>query len=353
MTTFLFDESHGQGRWFGASPTVDKGFSRIAALAGAKIAVAFIPAGNAITPTLLQDCRALVLVMGPQGLTRLSANEIAALHGFVRGGGGLLVLGTYTGDWHHEANLNDLLAEYGIAFNRDVILPAGSRPEQGFTQAGAGSPTSPLCVSAAAAAGPAPVAQRLCAAADELRVLSACLLYVDEDAAVPLYASAAAARIFEPVPLGIGIHIQKYQDRGGGPATLIAAARRHKVVVAGGWKLFLDAFIDDPGCDNRSFFENVLDWLLGEPAENAPLPWPSAAPDPVPAPAAALSPTTAAEAATLHEQLRRMKALLANAQKLAITAEGMGLARLHTDIAYLEQDIRQTETRLDALMDGE
>lgn len=345
---FLFDESHGQERWFGASPTVNKGYSRIAALARARMQVAFHRAGSPISAELLQPCRAVALAMGPQGATRLSGAEIAALHAFVRGGGGLLVLGAYTGDWHHEANLNELLATYGMAFNRDVILPAGSRPEHGFTQDAAATPDSPHCVIALPADIAGAAVEPLGQGVARLGLLSACSIYVDETLATPLFLASAAARILEPVPLGVGIHIQKYQDRGAGPVCLVAAARQEKVVVAGGWKLFLDAFIAAPNYDNRQFFQNLLDWLLaGDPGSEA-----SAIPAASPTAPPALAPA-AAEIATTQETLARSRALLANARTLTLTASGMELAKLQTAIAELEREIRQQEARIDQLLAGD
>ncbi len=343
----LFDESHGQGLWFGAGPTVHKGYSRIAALARSRAEVAFNPVGSPISAALLRSCRAFVLVMGPQRAGRLSAEEMAALHAFVRAGGGLLVLGAYTGDWHHEANFNELLAEYGMAFNRDVILPAGSLPEHGFAQGAAATPESPHCVIARPAPAQGTDGEALRRGVARLSLPSACSLYVDEALAAPLFLAPEDARILEPVPLGIGIHIQRYQDRGAGPAPLIAAARQARVVAVGGWKLFLDPFVAAAAYDNARFFENLRDWLLATAGELAIQPAATASPAAPPA-----APASAAEIAAIEAELPRLRALLANARTLTLTASGMELARLQTAIAELEEQIRQQEAELDRLHAG-
>ena len=126
-TSILFDEGHGQDRWFGIAPTIAKGYLRIATAIRQRMDVAYLPAGSRISAESLQAHNALVLALGPQGQTQLTDEEQQAIHEFVRNGGGLLVLGAYTGDWHHEGNLNQLLGEYGMAFNRDVVMQPGAR----------------------------------------------------------------------------------------------------------------------------------------------------------------------------------------------------------------------------------
>ena len=54
--------------------------------------------------------------------------ELDAIRDYVENeGGGLLVLGAYTGDWHHEANLNQLIRRYGMLFNNDLVMPERER----------------------------------------------------------------------------------------------------------------------------------------------------------------------------------------------------------------------------------
>lgn len=263
----LFDEAHGQGRWFGDAPTVDKGYGRLAEISAARARTAILPVGEELSRATLSGQRALILPMGPQGKTQLTEAEIQAVRDFVRAGGGLLVLGAYTGDWHHEANLNRLLEEYGIAFNRDVVLPAGARPDDGFLQGAARLPTSPHAVAAtppdeAISQSAARVRAVLTNGVVRVLTVSACSLYVDDGTAVSVLRTPADSVILEPVPLGVGIHIQRYLERGRAAATVLAASTRSKLVVAGSWKIFLDAFLDDPSCANQQLWRNILAWFL-------------------------------------------------------------------------------------------
>lgn len=338
----LFDEAHGQDRWFGVAPTANSGFSRIATLAKKQFEVAFLPSGARFSTELLDDYRALILAIGPQGLTQLGDDEIDAVREFVRAGGGLLVLGVYTGDWHHEANLNHLLEGYGMAFNRDVVMPAGTRPEDGWAQGGERSPKSRCAIDATPATSPA----NLLAGAPNIRTLSSCSMYVDEDVATVLLQSAVDSIQLEPVPLGIGIRIQKYTERGQGPVMVAATAKNVKVVAAGSWKMFLDAFIDDPQLGNRRLFENILAWFAAATASTA-------------VPAAAVipaSPETVDEANSrrqaLQERLRLRRALLAEMEKEAVLAMGREKAVLNVQIDDLKKSILADESEIDALHGG-
>ena len=93
--------------------------------------------------------------------------------------------------------------------------------------------------------------------------LSSCSLYVDDDLAAGLLVSSPDSVILEPVPIGVTIMIDKYRDVGRGPAIVLAASRTSKVIAAGSWKMFLDAFVDDPRYANGRLFQNIVGWLTG------------------------------------------------------------------------------------------
>jgi hypothetical protein len=335
----LFDEGHGQKLWFSAPPTVDQGFSLAAALAGERRPVAFAPAGSRFSPETLAGCAALVLPMAPQGQTNLAQDEIEAVHDFVRGGGGLLVLGAYTGDWHHEANLSRLIERYGISFNRDVILPAGADPDDAFVAAGNLARARRCLVEAA----PNPAAGRLQALVEQVNVvaaLSCCSLYVDEGMAAPILRARPDSLIAEPEPAGAGIHILGYLDRGRGPAILAAASTTAKVVVVGSWRLFLDPFLADPRYDNRQFFANILDRLLAG-APGAPVRPAAALPTLAPGPDPRLR--------AVESRLRDRRVLLAQLEKEVVLAIGLERATLNVHIDQMKQAIAGDEAELDDL----
>ncbi len=262
-TTVLFDEAHGQASWFGLRPTVDRGFSRIKATTEQHLAVRTLADGQKLATATLQGHRALILAIGPEGKTRLLDEEITAVHNFVRGGGGLLVLGTYTGDWHHEANLNQLIQEYGISFGLDVVTTTA---DDGWRQGREKLPDSDCAVKAfcapsethQAAAG---TQTALLKGVSTIITLSSCTLVFNSDLATPILCSAADSVILEPEPTGIGVQIQKYQRKRQAAAVILAASKNHRVVVAGSWKMFLDAFIDHTSYQNGQLHQNILDWL--------------------------------------------------------------------------------------------
>jgi hypothetical protein len=262
----LFDESHGQDLWWHLPPTLDQGFKRLGELTKKRFPIASLAGNKKITSEQLSGSKALILAVGPQGKTQLDQEEIDDIRDFVRNGGGLFVLGTYTGDWHHEANLNRLIEYYGIAFNRDVVLPESAEPQDCKDQSPQYSPEAKSVV----VARPDYINNNsttkntwsiLTRQVDHLLALSSCSLYVEEAKAIPLLASGQTSVIQEPVPLGIGIHIDKCQVRGNGPATLLAASKFSKVIVSGNYKMFLNDFIDYPGSHNRKLWENILRWL--------------------------------------------------------------------------------------------
>ena|SRR3990170_773436 len=262
----LFDERHGQGLWWYLPPTLDQGFYRLREIASKKFQVEFLAGKEKISAAQLAEAAAFILVMGPQGKTHLEPSEIDEIQEFVKKGGGLLVMGTYTGDWHHEANLNRLIEYFGIVFNRDVVLPASAGADDCKEQSpqylpGAKSVVVARPVQALSSSAANRTWSALTRNVDQVLTLSSCSLYVDEAKAIPLLESEPTSVIQEPVPLGIGIHIDKCQGRGSGPAILVAASRFSKVVVAGNYKMFLNDFFDHPGSQNRRFWENILKWL--------------------------------------------------------------------------------------------
>jgi hypothetical protein len=66
------------------------------------------------------------LIVGSPWRRRMAPGVVTALSDFVMQGGRMLLLGFEMGDRHHNANLNDLAAEFGLYFEADIVGP----PEQ-------------------------------------------------------------------------------------------------------------------------------------------------------------------------------------------------------------------------------
>ena len=62
------------------------------------------------------------LFLGMPYRQRLSPGQIDRIVRWVRGGGKLVFCGFELGQWHHETNVNQLGAEFGIQFRSDVVV---------------------------------------------------------------------------------------------------------------------------------------------------------------------------------------------------------------------------------------
>jgi hypothetical protein len=264
----LFDEAHGQGKWFGCQPTVGRGYRRIADVISRDYIVERLTEGEEISLSRLQGYAALVLPIGPMGICRLSDEELRATVEYVdQGHGGLMVLGTYTGDWHHQANLNNLIASYGISLNTDHVLHQGAIPGDCWRLCHSCDVGDGLVVTVQPGGDGghrdnADTRTELLRNVRRVVTLSSCSLYAENRDTV--LDSGPESVVFKPVPIGGGTAIQGWIEEGPGPATLIAASRTSRVVVVGGWKTFLTEFVDEPECDNLRLFQNILGWISAE-----------------------------------------------------------------------------------------
>ena len=245
-------------------PTLGRGYQQAGQLLARHgySAVPLLPGQGPFRPAVLREHAAVVLASAPQGRGRLTGDELAALESYVRDGGRLLLLGTYTGDWHHEANLNEVAGRYGVTFNRDLVLPATAAPEHGRSQVYEVRATSAHAVRALPAvdpqaAGAEPAVARLVAGVRGALTLSSCSLAVTQ-AASPVLRSVPESKVFEPLPIGVTFLIDRYEERRTGPSDVIAVADGGAVVVVGGFKMFLDSFVERTDSDNARLLENIL-----------------------------------------------------------------------------------------------
>lgn len=261
----LFDETHGQEKWGrnNPAPTIDKGYMRIAGITRQHYAVEVLEAGKAISLEKLREYAAFILTIGPQGLCSLKEDELKAIRDYVRQGGGVLILSTYTGDWHHEANLNRLAEDYGMTFNNDVVMQKDATPHHARYQLFEGKPSSKCVVLAQPVEDDGiqdTIKTELLKDVRQIVTLSSCSLNIT-DAATAVLRSGSESTVFEPEPTGRGINIRSYRERGKGPVALVGASKAGKVVTVGSWKTFLDDFVNEPNYDNARLYENILHWL--------------------------------------------------------------------------------------------
>jgi hypothetical protein len=108
-----------------------------------------------------------------------------------------------------------------------------------------------------------PDAAALLQGVQKVLTLSACSLSVDKSRAAPLLVSRPQAASYAPVPFGKGVYIDGWQPRRQVAYPLVAVSKIGKVVAAGSWKIFTDAFIQDPRYQNQALWRNILDWCVG------------------------------------------------------------------------------------------
>ena len=94
-------------------------------------------------PRSLEPSRAFdglsVMVLPLPFHSEFSTTEIERLKSWVRGGGGLFLLGYYTAGLHHENNVNHLAGVFDMGFREDLVMPAGSSKEDCRAQVFGGS----------------------------------------------------------------------------------------------------------------------------------------------------------------------------------------------------------------------
>jgi hypothetical protein len=256
----LFDAAHGQDLWHRQVPLLDGGFARAGELLVDELGIrvgALAEPGRLSRQTLAEP-QVLVLPIAPEGRARLRPDEVDAVVDHVRRGGGLLALGTYTGDWHHEANLNEILEPFGILLENTSVVADGQsdrghlfQADPGASHAFAALPTATGDSSSAA----------LLAGIDRVTMLSACTVTPIEGAAAPLLA-APGVSVYRPRPTGRGVAIDGYDLlRDEVPPAVAAASRVARVVAVGSWKVFLGSFLD--ACPpNRRLLVNAVRWLM-------------------------------------------------------------------------------------------
>ena len=237
----VFDESHGES-WsirpdIAAAmrpehPAAASYAAAAAALAERDFAVA-AHTGGSLAGGMLDDADVLVIAhpSSPQwertvgGSAVLSAEEIAAIVRFVAGGGGLVVLGE-TEQEKYGANLNELLASFGVGIENATVFDYGDPGEMPTWVAAEPAPD----------AGAAPLLHLV----DEARFYRAGTLVADQRGAALLRTSATA----QP------------------PGAALLAAVAHgdgRVVVAADSDLFGDDFLGRH--DHRQLWLNLVYWV--------------------------------------------------------------------------------------------
>ncbi len=235
--------SHDQRQWYGLTARVERSAAR--------------RVGNLLDTASWSD--AAVLVAPPPYHMPWQPAELDVIEDWVRGGGGLLILGHYAPS-HHETNMNALAWRFEFEFGDDLLMPAGSDTAHRGTR----SQDPRYAVQAEGAA-----------------LLHACSVWASfaEEPSIRVTAPAGT-QMWRPVGYvddhGHRPAIQDYAlhhvvpGSGGSvePVHLVLGHTRHgsgRVAIAGTAKLFT---VEPDG--NAAFVDGLLTWLAGRPVQLAP-----------------------------------------------------------------------------------
>jgi hypothetical protein len=222
--------------------------------------------GRPITSDKLRQSSCLILTIGPRRTTHFDDHEIKAIQKHVLDSKGLLLLGTHFGDRHHLANLSTLAQTYGLYFNEDTLMAKPSQEEGARWRHGPSADPSKEAVDlrpAQAASSPhaRKIQETILKDVVKVRTIDACSLDV-RAGGVPLLEFRDTSELF-------AVHYRdqvtgyisrcERLDRSFGDA--MAASTTSKVVAVGGWRTFMNEFMNDPECDNRRLAMNTLYWL--------------------------------------------------------------------------------------------
>ena len=196
----------------------------------------------------------------------LNSDECNAIATWVEEGHGLLALGTYLMERHHETNMNELLRRLGLQFSHDLIMPDGKDDDRSCRKQAIGVDRS-VAVMTQPRGNPA--GHAILDSVGTISFQSACTVesevttdLVVETEAVCSRMNANGRREQESNRLML-IDDYVVQTRGHLPFLVALRAGLGRVVALGSWKIFLNDFVDDPQLDNKRLFRNCIRWLSG------------------------------------------------------------------------------------------
>ncbi len=240
--------THGQSDWWGLREAVK----------------AVAPTVEILEGDLLQHAerigRARVLILALPHKRNFSDKEVNFVKKWVEKGGGLLLMGYYAADRHHENNASDIARAFGYEFADNLLMPPGSVYRDTRSQQAARDAKYAVRLHVSSQ-------HEVTKGVSELTVLSSCAL-LSAGAAKPELelktgeSSSTWVPEYLRTPGGWASAIVNYQEAGQDSATVaVAFDAGGRVVITGTWKLFT---VDDG--DNARFVRNVLEWLAGPSA---------------------------------------------------------------------------------------
>ena len=257
----LFDESHRQESWVGATPTSNIDYKSVLESVF-DLANVYINKEHEFSENLLSKFDILIFPT-PFGI-KINDEEYQAVERWVITGGRILVFGFYLMESHLYLNLNMLTRRLGFEFNTNLIMQKEKATfmncylqSHGYLDPNFWLTTEP--------AGSDPD-HFILKDIKKLRFLSSCtiqnLTSFDLQVKTGSPVSIMKANGLKE-PDGKIKRIDDYYEDKFQSANFLTALNygRGKVVGIGSWKIFLSAFINDETLDNKKLFRNILEWL--------------------------------------------------------------------------------------------
>lgn len=212
--------------------------------------------GSLEAPGALDGVSVMILPLPRR--SEFSTTEVEYVRSWVRGGGGLFLLGYYTAGLHHENNVNHLAGVFDASFREDLLMPPGSSDEQCRAQVFGGSEYALRVATSGSETHP------LFRDVGSLAVQSACSIDAGSQSPEALVVEATDAETWTPTGTrsaeGYLRIIRRYErSKTESEPRCAIAARTYfegRIVMAGSWKILT---LNEAG--NRKFVDNALRWL--------------------------------------------------------------------------------------------
>lgn len=242
--TILLDQGHNQQKWeFADRPLLNLDYSLFAETAR-DVGLQIVPVHAPITLDKLAGSSGLILVM-PYHCS-YTDQECLDIETFVRVGGGLIALGYYLGDRHHNSNLSKLLKVFGVGLCADRIWDTDEHELSNLHIIASCRNENPIV----------PVNTRI------LLPLT-CSLRVQEPAQ-PLFVSGDNCSSQE-VDLVIGGLARSFREISCGQQTVAAFLNYGlgRILVMGSWEPFTIRSLINADFENEYFLRCALKWITG------------------------------------------------------------------------------------------
>lgn len=246
-TEVVLDTSQHQDQWNGLTAGMRELYPEIRLL------------DTTLGPETFQSNSPGVLVIPLPYHELFSDSKVSLVKSWVERGGGLLILGYYAADSHHDSNPSRLTSEWGVSFNNDLVMPSGASEEDGKTQALSMNETLGIRIGI----DPMP-SHDILKNVRTVVMKSAASIKLEPALISPelVLKCPENSTIWEPegtkLAGGMMPVINKWVEKGTGPALVLAAftVGRGKVAICGTWKIASLRF-----GDNRQLMTNLISWL--------------------------------------------------------------------------------------------